>query len=58
MPQDRKHKISLGPPDEVLKRALHGYARKSLSLEQHLYYLLKDFGYKIRYNFMIDSCDC
>ncbi|KAJ7879946.1 hypothetical protein B0H14DRAFT_2566466 [Mycena olivaceomarginata] len=35
------------PPDEVLKRALHGYARKSLSLEQRLDYLLKDFGYKI-----------
>ncbi|KAJ7797835.1 hypothetical protein B0H14DRAFT_2297817, partial [Mycena olivaceomarginata] len=34
-------------PDEVLKRALHGYARKSLSLEQRLDYLLKDFGYKI-----------
>ncbi|KAJ7775955.1 hypothetical protein DFH07DRAFT_766894 [Mycena maculata] len=40
--------IDSGPPDAVLGPALHDYARKSLSLSQHLDYLLKDFGYKIK----------
>ncbi|KAJ7907955.1 hypothetical protein B0H13DRAFT_1879059 [Mycena leptocephala] len=35
-------KSELGP-------ALHDYARRSLTLAQHLDYLLKDFGYKISY---------
>ncbi|KAJ7091599.1 hypothetical protein C8R44DRAFT_835770 [Mycena epipterygia] len=35
------------PPDAVLGPALHEYSRKSLSLNQRLEYLLKDFEYKI-----------
>ncbi len=50
MSEVQQSEISLGPPDEALEFALHDYARKSLSLAQRLDYLLKDFGYKIRYN--------
>ncbi|KAJ7658239.1 hypothetical protein DFH06DRAFT_1472887 [Mycena polygramma] len=38
------------PPDEILKPALHGYSHKSLTLQQRLDYLLKDFGYKISFS--------
>jgi hypothetical protein len=43
--------ILIGPPDSELGPALHDYARRSLPLAQRLDYLLKDFGYKIRYTF-------
>jgi hypothetical protein len=55
MPEVHLSEIFPGPPDDVLELALHDYARRSLSLAQRLDYLLKDFGYKIRYNVLINT---
>lgn len=47
--------IFLGPSDEVLKKALHGYARKGYSLADRLDWLRKDFGYQIKYVFLLND---
>ncbi|KIK53904.1 hypothetical protein GYMLUDRAFT_63468 [Collybiopsis luxurians FD-317 M1] len=37
------------PPDDILKDALRKYALRGLSLDLHLLYLEKEFGYKIKH---------
>jgi len=41
--------VFIGPDDEVLKEALHRYAREGLKLEERVVSLHDELGYSIRY---------